>query len=121
MRPSGKRQNDSTAWTAGIGLSSSEFLRLFNLRLRRGLRLTAISAYGVGIEDNYVAIWELKGGPAWAARYDLALKGFQPEFDSALAQRYGLKALNGYIVAGSDRYAATWEHVPDTTTLYQED
>ncbi len=116
-----EKTNDSTAWTARIGLSPAEFQKEFNLRLRQGYRLTDISGYGVGKEDNYAAIWEQKGGPAWIARSGLTVELFQSEFDNALAQRYVLKVLNGYTVAGSDRYAAIWEHVPDTATLYQKD
>lgn len=109
-----EKTNDSTAWTARVGLSSAAFLKQFNLLLRQGYRLTDISGYGVGSEDYYAAIWEQKGGPAWATRYNMTSEVFQSEFDSALAQRYILKVLNGYTVAGSDRYAAIWEHVPDT-------
>ena len=116
-----EKTNDSSAWTARTGLSSSEFQKEFNLRLRQGYRLTDISGYGVGNEDNYAGIWELKGGPAWAARSGLTVNAFQTEFDNALAQRYVLKVLDGYTVAGSDRYAAIWEHVPDTATLCQKD
>lgn len=116
-----EKTNDSTAWTARIHLSSAEFLEEFNLRIRQGYRLTDISGYAVGDEDNYAAIWEQKGGPAWTARYDMTLEVFQSEFDKALAQRYVLKVLNGYTVAGSDRYAAIWEHVPDTAILCQKD
>lgn len=116
-----EKTNDSSAWSARIGLSSAEFQKEFNLRLRQGFRLTDISGYGVGNEDNYAGIWELKGGPAWAALIDLTVEEFQSQFDNLLAQRYVLKVLNGYTVAGSDRYAAIWEHVPDLATLCRKD
>lgn len=115
-----EKTNDSTAWYGFLRLSSAELLKRFNLRTRQGFRLTDISGYAVGNEDNYTAIWEQKGGPAWSARYNMTLEAFQSAFDIALAQRYVLKVLNGYTVAGIDRYVAIWEHVPDTATLYQK-
>ena len=116
-----KTKDDSSAWSARIGLSFAESQKEFNLRLRQGFRLTDISGYGVGNEANYAGIWELKGGPAWSARIGLTVEEFQSEFDNFLAQRYVLKVLNGYTVAGSDRYAAIWEHVPDTANLCRKD
>lgn len=116
-----EKTNDSTAWTAHVALSSAAFLRQFDIALRQGYRLTDISGYGVGNKDYYATIWEQKGGPAWAARYNLTSGMFQSAFDIALAQRNILKVLNGYTVAGSDRYNAIWEHVPDVTTLCQKD
>lgn len=124
------KDNDSSAWSARIGLSFAEAQKEYNLRLRQGFRLTDISGYGVGgvdvgsanqTQDNYTGIWELKGGPAWVARIGLTVDEFQSEYDNHLAQRYVLKVLNGYTVAGSDRYAAIWEHVPDTATLCRKD
>lgn len=115
-----EKTNDSSTWTTLVDLSSPSFLRQQNALLRRGFRLTDISGYGVGNKDYYAIILEQKGGPAWAARYNLTLEEFQLEYDIALAQRLILKVLNGYTVAGSDRYSAIWEHVPDASTLYQK-
>ena len=49
---------------------------------------------------------------AWAARHGLTSDQYQVEFDKLVGQGFRLVHVNGYTVAGSDRYAAIWDKSP---------
>lgn len=67
--------------------------------------------YGVGNKDFYEGIWKKKPGPAWVTRNGLTSEVFQSEIDKYVAHGYILKILDGYTMAGKDRYAALCECV----------
>lgn len=106
-----EKTNDSTSWAARHGMTSSAYQAEFDLLVGQGYRLTAVGGYGLGNTDYYAAIWEQKGGPAWVARHGMTSEVYQAEFDTYLGKGYILKVVSGYTVAGSDRYAALWQHV----------
>lgn len=60
-------------------------------------------------QDRYAEIFRLvSGAPAWQARHGLTSAQYQAAFDQFVAQGYRLELVNGYSVAGQDRFAAIW-------------
>jgi hypothetical protein len=94
-------------------LSAQAYQQEFDKWTGQGYCLTLVSGYSVGNEARYAAIFEQKNCPAFIARHGLTSQAYQNEFDSLVGQQgYRLKLVNGYSVAGLDRYAAIWEKAP---------
>jgi hypothetical protein len=97
------------AWQARHGLTSAQYQQVFDTLTRQGYRLVHVSGYSVDASDRYAAIWEQRGGPAWAARHGLTSAQYQQEFTRLAQQGYRPVHVSGYAVGGHDRYAAIWE------------
>jgi polyglycine hydrolase-like protein len=97
------------AWQARHGLTSAQYQQEFNRLLQQGYRLVEVSGHSVDNKDSFAAIWEQRQGPAWQARHGLTSAQYQQEFDRLGRQGYRLVHINGYAVAGQERYAAIWE------------
>lgn len=69
------------------------------------------AVYALEEQERYAAIWEKGNGPAFVARHGLMPQAYQQEFDHWVGQGFRLKLVNGYAVAGQERYAAIWEKV----------
>ena len=96
-------------WQARHGLSNAGYQATFNQMLAQGFRLRTVSGYDIGGHDFYAAIWDKNPGGAWQARHNLSAADYQTTFNQMLAQGFRLTMVNGYAVAGQDRYAAIWE------------
>jgi hypothetical protein len=60
-------------------------------------------------QDLYAAIFrQIPGVPAWQARHGLTSAQYQATFDQLVGEGYRLELVNGYSVAGQDRFAAIW-------------
>jgi len=97
------------AWVAKHGLTSSQYQSAFNTYTGQGYRLVLVNGYTVSNRIRYVAIWEKKSGPAWAARHGMTGSAYQGEFSNFYYQGFRLKSVSGYSRLGRARYAAIWE------------
>ncbi|MFC4584841.1 hypothetical protein [Sphaerisporangium corydalis] len=97
------------AWVARHGLTSAQYQAEFDRLVGLGYRLVHVSGYGIGSQDRYAAIWEKSAGPAWVARHGLTSAQYQAEFDRLVGLGHRLVHVDGYTVAGQDRYAAIWD------------
>ena len=96
-------------WAARHGMTSSAYQAAFDDLVGQGYRLTHVSGYSVDGQARFAAIWEIKSGPAWAARHNMSASDYQSAFDEFAGQGYRLLDVSGYNVGGEDRYAAIWE------------
>jgi hypothetical protein len=99
----------SPAWRARHGLTATQYQQTFDQLVGQGYRLTDVSGYSVAGQDHYAGIWEQRVSPPWQARHGLTAAQYQQTFDQLVGQGYRLVLVNGYGIAGQDRYAAIWE------------
>ena len=102
-------KNSGSVWQARHGLSNAAYQATFNAMLAQGFRLRSVSGYDIGGHDFYAAVWDKAPGGAWSARHNLSSADYQAAFNQLTGQGYRLVMVNGYAVAGQDRYAAIWE------------
>jgi len=96
-------------WVARHGMTSGEYQEEFERHVDRGYRLTHVSGHGAGGEARYAAIWEKRGGPAWAARHGLTASEYQQAVDDFDAKGYRLADVSAFSVGDSPRFAAIFE------------
>lgn len=100
------------AWEARCDLSSAQYQAKFDELFQQGFRLVDVSCYLIGDQVRYAAIWEQRGGPAWAARHDMTKSSFQAIFDDLVQQGYRLTRVSGCGGNDGGRYAALFEQSP---------
>jgi len=100
------------AWVARHGLTSAQYQAEFNNLVGQGYRLVHVSGYSLLGSDRYAAIWERSAGPAWVARHGLTSAQYQAEFNNLVGQGFRLALVDGYNVAGVERFAAIWDRAP---------
>jgi hypothetical protein len=104
-----RKPPSAPAWQARHGLTSAEYQATFDQLVAQGYKPVVVSGYSDGAQDLYAAIFrQLQGVPAWQARHGLTSVQYQAAFDQLVAQDYRLELVNGYSVAGQDRFAAIW-------------
>jgi hypothetical protein len=59
--------------------------------------------------EQYAAIWDKSGGPAWQARHGLSGAQYQQTFNNLVNQGYRLVHVDGCTISGEARYAAIWD------------
>lgn len=97
------------AWQARHGLTSAGYQAVFNDLTSQGNKLVLVCGYSDGTHDRYAALFRhIAGAPAWQARHGLTSAQYQTAFDQLVGQGYRLELVNGYTVAGQDRFAAIW-------------
>jgi hypothetical protein len=96
------------AWIARHGMTSDEYQKEFDARVREGYRLRLVSGYAIANQARYAAIFEKATGPAWVARHGMTSAQYQAEFDKLVAQGYRLDWVSGYVVGAATLYAAIW-------------
>ncbi|MBC7872735.1 MAG: hypothetical protein H7Y01_01995, partial [Ferruginibacter sp.] len=97
------------AWAAKHGLTGAEYQASFNEMSNNGYRLICISGYGVGNQAKFSALWDKSGGGAWAAKHNMTAAQYQQAFDDYGKQGYRLQYVSGYVVGGTEYFAAIWE------------
>ncbi|HEX3763510.1 MAG TPA: hypothetical protein VHW23_32665 [Kofleriaceae bacterium] len=102
------------AFIARHGMTSAQYQAEFDQHVgKEGMCLTEVSGYDVGGHDHYAAIWEKKSCPSFVARHGMTSADYQKAFDDLVGkQGYRLRLVDGYAVAGQDRYAAIFEKAP---------
>ena len=104
-----RKEASAPAWQARHGLSSSEYQAYFDEVTAEGYRPVCISGYSDGTHERYAAVFRKPSGAApWQARHGLTSAQYQSTFDQLTSQGYRLELVNGYTVAGQDRFAAIW-------------
>ncbi|HKP95731.1 MAG TPA: serine hydrolase [Fibrobacteria bacterium] len=96
------------AWSARHGMTGAQYQAEYNTHAANGYRLVLVNGYSVNNVAKYVAIWQLKTGPALAARHGLTNAQYQTEFNNLANAGYRLKHVSGYTVNNQDFYAAIW-------------
>jgi hypothetical protein len=95
------------AWQARHGLTSAQYQATFDELVPQGYKPVVVCGYSDGSQDLYAAIFrQLPGVPGWEARHGLTSSEYQATFDQLVAGGYRLELVNGYSVAGQDRFAA---------------
>ena len=104
-----RQPSQTPAWQARHGLTSSEYQAFFNEMTTEAYKPVVVSGYSDGAQDRYAAIFrKIANAPAWQARHGLTSAQYQATFDQLVAQGFRLELVNGYTVAGQDRFAAIW-------------
>jgi CubicO group peptidase (beta-lactamase class C family) len=98
-----------TAWTARHGLSSEAYQAAFTEMANNGYRLQIISGYSVGNQARFAAVWDKSTGGAWAAKHNMTAAQYQQAFDDHNKEGYRIQHLSGYVVNGTEYFAAIWE------------
>jgi hypothetical protein len=91
------------AYQARFGMTSDEYQKLFNEFGNQGYTLTDISAYSIGRDLRYAAIWQKSAGPAWIARHGMSGAEYQKAFNDLGSKGYRLERVLGY---------TTWPNFP---------
>lgn len=90
-------------------MTSAVYQSTFNTLVGRGYRLRCVSGYESNGQALYAAIWDKSSGPAWQAHHDMNSTAYQNEFNQLVSQGYRLRWVSGYVVNGTDLYAAIWD------------
>jgi Bacterial tandem repeat domain 1 len=86
-----------------LNLTAAQYEQTSAQLTGQGFRLGALSAYAVGGEPHFAAIWEKDGGPAVEARESLTATQFQRISGNLAGQGFRLRALTGYEVPRRNR------------------
>ena len=86
------------AFQARHNLTGAQYQQTFDQLVGQGFRLRQVSAYTVGSEPRFAAIWQKDGGPAFQARHNLTGAQFQQAFDQLVGQGFRLRVVSGYEV-----------------------
>ncbi|HET9255511.1 MAG TPA: serine hydrolase [Pseudonocardiaceae bacterium] len=97
------------AWVARHNVTAAEYQAEFTRLAAQGYRLTRVSAYAIGTDVRYAAIWYSSGGSPWAARHGLRPEGYQAEFDQLAARGYRPVQVSAAGGAIAPVFAAIWE------------
>ena len=97
------------AYATHHGMSGSDYQNKFNSYKKKGYRLSWLSGYGVNGKAYYAAIWEKKGGPAYATHHGMTSSDYQNKFSTYARQGYRIKQVSAYNLGNTDYYAAIWE------------
>ena len=97
------------AWTARHSMTSDAYQAAFTEMANNGYRLQIISGYGVGNQAKFAAVWDKSTGGAWTAKHNMTAAQYQDAFDDYSKQGYRLQYLSGYVVNGTEYFAAIWE------------
>lgn len=96
-------------WVARHGLTPQQYQKAFDKYGKDGYRLVFINGYAIGNKPHYAAIWEKKGGPAWAARHGLTAKQYQNAVDAMGKKGFALIHVSAFSIKGSPRFAAIFQ------------
>ncbi len=103
------RSQNSGAWLARHGMTSSQYQSEFNKHTRNGYSLVQVSGYGVRGKAYYAAIWHKRSGAKYIARHGMTGSQYQSEFNKHTQNGYRLTLVDGYSVGNKAYYAAIWE------------
>jgi len=105
-------QRPGPDWRARHGMSSAEYQQTFDNLTGQGYRLAWVNGYGVAGVPYFAAIFERSPGPAYLARHGMTSDQYQAAFDSAVAQGYRLRHVDGYTAGGGvPNFAAIWDRI----------
>ena len=89
--------------------ASTDVRHYVNQLVSQGYKPVVVCGYSDGVQDRYAAIFrQISGAPAWQARHGLTPAQYQATFDQLVGEGYRLELVNGFSIAGQDRFAALW-------------
>jgi CubicO group peptidase (beta-lactamase class C family) len=97
------------AWAAKHGLSAAAYQTAFTEMSNQGYRLQTISGYAVSGQARFAAVWDKSGGGAWAAKHNMTAAQYQQAYNENSSKGYRLQYVSGYVVNGTEYFAAIWE------------
>ncbi len=97
------------AWAAKHGMSAAAYQTAFTEMSNQGYRLQSISGYAVGGQAKFAAVWDKSSGGAWTAKHNMTAVQYQQAFNENGDKGYRLQYLSGYVVNGTEYFAAIWE------------
>ena len=97
------------AWFARHGLTGAQYQSAVDKGLAKGYRPIHVDGYWTPQGVRYAAIWEKRGGRAWAARHGLTSSAYQSEFNRLSSLGFRVVQVSGYWDGRQERYAAIWE------------
>ena len=103
-------KNAGPPFVARHGLTSALYQQNYDKLTSEGFCLLQVSGYSIGNDDRYAAIWEKRSCPGLVARHGLSSQTYQQEFDKWTKMGYRLTLVDGYRVAGKDKYCAIWQN-----------
>src|SRR5258708_5068053 len=103
------QKSPTGAWVARHNLTGAQYQLAFDEFTAQGFAPDWASGYSDGAQDRYAAIFrKITHAPPWQARHGLTSAQYQATFDQLVAEGFRLELVNGYSVAGQDRFAAIW-------------
>src|SRR5690349_16958546 len=102
---------DGPEWKARHRMTAGDYQATLDRLAGEGWRVRHVSAYALGGQDLYAAIWERTDGPAWEARHRMTADEYQATSDRLAADGYRPSCLSACAVDNQDLYAALWEQV----------
>ncbi|HSE42271.1 MAG TPA: serine hydrolase [Acidobacteriota bacterium] len=98
-------------WVARHGLSSAEYQSQFTQWSNQGYVLLRVSAYEVGGQLYYTAIWIQGPILTWWARHGIPANDYQSNFNSMINRGFRLVKVNATPANGNVSFASIW-HKP---------
>src|SRR5688572_25731159 len=89
-------QTTLSQWVARHNLSPAQYQDAFDDFVKQGYRLSTVGGYTCGGQEKYIALWEKKAGPEWAARHGLSGQDYQTAFDDFSKKGFRLTHVSGY-------------------------
>lgn len=102
-------QTTFSQWVARHNLSAAQYQAAFDDFVKQGYRLSTVSGYTCGGQEKYIALWEKKAGPEWAARHGLSSQDYQTNFDDLVKKGFRLTHVSGYGVGSQAKFAGIWQ------------
>ena len=93
-------------------MTSAQYQQTFDQLGGQGYRLTQVSGYESGGQDNYAAIWVQGGGAPYQANHGMTPAQYQQTFSQLTGQGYRLTWVSAYAVAGQPLFAAIFTQQP---------
>ncbi|MGH3873759.1 MAG: serine hydrolase [Pseudonocardiaceae bacterium] len=103
-------RSDGAAWVARHGLTAADYQTELDRLTTEGYRLARVSAYAIGTDVRYAAIWTKSEGSPWVARYGLAPAAYQAELDQLTTRGYRPVQVSVGGGGGQLLFAAIWEN-----------
>lgn len=99
---------DYGSWQAKSRLTSEQYQQAFAENDAQGRGPIYLNAYGLDGRIYFSAIFAAKPGGALKARHGLNAQQYQGDWQAATGAGFLTRAVTGYDVGGSARYAAIW-------------
>lgn len=97
------------AWASRRGLSGAEYQAQVNDWVQHGYRPLWLTAYNIGGQEKFGAIFTKEPAGPWDARHGLTHAAYQAKFDEMAGKGYRLRGVSPYQSGGQAHYMAWWE------------
>ncbi|WP_202845459.1 peptidoglycan DD-metalloendopeptidase family protein [Luteimonas saliphila] len=101
-------KSDLGSWQSKSQLSAAEYQQAFDDNAKHKRQLVYLNSYTHGGQPYFSAIWSSKPTGTHRARHGLTSAQYQSEWQGATGSGLRTRAVTGYGVGNSPRYAAFW-------------